>query len=104
MHNNQYQVELTQKSQTDLRDIAAYHKFQVGPISAARITDKLLDKIEMLGSFPDMGTNVPARRIRDAGFQMLIVDEYICFYRKEAERVIIYHIVHGSTNYIKNLF
>ncbi len=104
MHNKEYRVELTLKAQTDLRDIAAYHKLQVGPVSAAHITDKLLDKLEMLGSFPDMGVNVPAQRIRDAGFQMLIVDEYNCFYRKEAEQVIVYHIVHGSTNYIKNLF
>lgn len=101
---NEFEVGLSLKAQNDLISIATYYKLQVGPASAKKITDKLLDKIELLGSFPDMGAEVPAKRISAAGFRMLVVGEYLCFYRREQKTVIVHHIVHGSTDYVKNLF
>jgi toxin ParE1/3/4 len=40
----------------DIDRIADYHLLAVGPISAEKITDKLLDSIEKLGEYPLLGT------------------------------------------------
>lgn len=101
---NEYEVVLSLKAQSDLKTIAMYHKIQVGSASAKKITDKLLDKIDLLGSFPDIGAEVASKRISSAEFRMLVVGEYLCFYARQQKTVVVHHIVHGSTNYIRNLF
>lgn len=98
------EVILTLKAQNDLKSIAAYHKMRVGPVSAQKVTSKLLDKIDLLKDFPDLGAYVPSERIAKAGFRMLLAGDYLCFYTQKEGKVIVHHIVHGSTNYIKRLF
>ena len=84
-----------------LRDIATYHLIKVGPQSARRITNRILDTIERLEEFPEFGAIVPSKKLE--GYRMLVAGQYPCFYRIEQETIYILHIVHGSTDYIKKL-
>lgn len=103
MPNEKGTVVLSLKAQHDLRDIANYHKLRVGILSAKKITDKLLDKLDLLADFPDLGTTIPSEQLTNAGYRMLVVDEYLCFYSKRGNESTVHHIVHGSTDYIKIL-
>ncbi len=87
-----------------LRDIAAYHKLKVEPQSARRITNRILDALDLLAEFPEMGAVPPSAMIEEAGFRHLILDAYHCFYRILDGQVFVYHIVHGGADYIKRLF
>jgi toxin ParE1/3/4 len=104
MQNEKFRVTLTLKAQNDLRDIATYHKIKVGSNSAKKITDALLDKLELLGDFPELGARPRVERIAEAGFRFIAVKEYLCFYTITEHVIIVHHIVHGSTDYIKRLF
>ncbi len=97
-------VVLLNEARMELRDIAAYRKLKVGTESARRITDRILDALDLLKEFPEMGTIPPAAMIAEAGFRVLIVDDYLCFYRILDDGIYVYHIVHGSTDYIRRLF
>ncbi len=88
----------------ELRDIAVYHKLKVGNNSARRITDRILDALDRLVDFPEMGNTPPSKMIAEAGFRVLIVDDYLCFYQVLDDKVLVYHIAHGSTGYIKRIF
>ncbi|MCR3923400.1 MAG: type II toxin-antitoxin system RelE/ParE family toxin [Firmicutes bacterium] len=97
-------VVLLNEARMELRDIAVYHKLKVGINSARKITDRILGALDRLIDFPEMGNVPPAKMIAEAAFRVLIVDDYLCFYQLVDEQIIVYHIVHGSTNYIKRLF
>ena len=60
--------------------------------------------IVTIGVFPEMGNVPPAKMIADAGCRVLIVEDYLCFYQVVDDEIFIYHIVHGSADYIRRLF
>lgn len=97
-------VLLLNEARMELRDIADYHKLKVEINSARRITDRILDAIDRLVDFPEMGNVPPAKMIADAGCRVLIVEDYLCFYQVVDDEIFIYHIVHGSADYIRRLF
>ena len=97
-----HKVQLLTEARLQLRDIAAYHLLNVGPQSARKITDRILDAIDNLEDFPEMGTKLPSKRLD--GYRMLVVGRYLCFYHMDGDTVYVSHIVHSSTDYIKKLF
>ena len=48
-------VEILTPALNDIDRIADYHLLAVGPVSAEKITDKLLDSIEKLVEYPLLG-------------------------------------------------
>ena len=75
-----YRVVLLAEARDELRQIALIHKVKVGSKSAKRITDRILEALRKLEDFPTMGTLPPYERIVRAGYRMLIIDDYLCFY------------------------
>lgn len=97
-------VKLLSEARLQLRDIAAYHKMKVGPSSARKITDRILDAIDKLADFPEMGMVPHSKIIAEAGYRVLIAGDYLCFYQVVNDTVFVNHILHTSTDYIKKLF
>ena len=85
----------------DIDKIADYHILAVGPVSAEKITDKLLDSIEKLGEYPLMGTEHTDPVLQKEGYRKLVCGEYICIYRLIDDTIYIYRVVHGATDYPK---
>lgn len=94
-----FKVEILTSALLDIEKIADYHLQRVGPKSAQRITDKLLDAIENLENYPLCGAEHPDEFLQKQGFRKLICDEYVCIYKLIADTVFVYRIVHGSTEY-----
>lgn len=97
-------VRLLQEARMELRDIAAFHMQKVGPNSARKITNRILDELERLADFPEMGYVPPFKLVADGGYRVLVVKDYLCFYRIDRDEIHVAHIVHGSTDYIRRLF
>jgi len=87
-----------------IRDIAAYYKMKVGSSSAHKITDHILEAIDKLADFPEMGMVPPWKMITDAGYRVLVVGDYLCFYQVVNDIVFVSHIAHTNTDYIKKIF
>lgn len=98
---NKYKVKLLTEARLELRDIAAYHKIKVGANSARRITNRILDAIDKLSEFPEMGVIPHSKLIAEAGYRMLIIEEYLCFYNVSDNNIFVSHIVHGSADYVR---
>lgn len=98
-----YKVELLTEARLQLRDIANYHLMVVGSKLAEKITNRILDEIDKLADFPFMGVTSPSEMVAKAGYRMLVVGDYLCFYNIFEDTVYINHIVHSSTDYIKKL-
>lgn len=94
-------IEILTPALHDIDQIADYHLLAVGPVSAEKITDKLLHSIEKLGEYPLMGTEHSDPVLQKEGYRKLICGEYICIYRLIYETIYIYRVVHGTTDYPK---
>jgi len=96
-----FRVEILDPAKNDINQIAQYHLTAVGPKSASKITDKLLDSIEELGDYPMIGAEHPDSDLSKRGYRKLVCGEYVCVYRIIDNTVYIYHVVHGATDYPK---
>ena len=94
-------VEILTPALIDIDRIADYHLMMVGPQSAERITDKLLDTIMILEEYPLAGTQHSDTVLKKQGYRKLVCGDYVCVYKVIDETVYIYHVVHGATDYPK---
>jgi len=92
-------IEILAAAWRELEEIAQYHLLMVGPISAKKITDRLLDAIERLEEFPLSSPHVADSELQSQDYRMLICEKYVCIYRLLCDTVFIYHIAHTSTEY-----
>lgn len=96
-----YKIEILSPAYLDIDRIAEFHLRMVGPQSAQKITDKLLDTIGLLGEHPFAGAEHGDSVLQKQGYRKLICGEYICIYRVINDIVFIYRVVHGATDYPK---
>ncbi|MBN1552232.1 type II toxin-antitoxin system RelE/ParE family toxin [bacterium] len=88
----------------DILSTAAFHLEKVGPISARRITDTIIDTIDRLADFPLIGPKHPDPVLAAKGYRKLVAaEQYVCIYKVFADTVYIYRIVNGATDYPKLL-
>lgn len=98
-----FEVRLTTEARQQLQDIARYRRLQVGTASAKKITNKILAELRKLGDFPKLGVTPSSVYLEKAGYRMLIVGEYLCFYNKDGNTLWVNQIFHGSADYVKFL-
>lgn len=94
-----HKLKILTSAQRELEEIALVHLELVGPSSARNITNKILESLERLKTFPLSGSIPRDRVIRDAGYRYVISGKFICVYRLISNTVFVYHIVHGATDY-----
>lgn len=99
-----YKISLLPAAKDELKEIAKLHLKLVGPDSAEKITDKILNSLELLSSNPYMGYKVKNTYVAKQGFRVLICGKYMCFYKINKDLIEIYHITDGRRNYFDKLF
>lgn len=90
---------ILESAQRELEEIAMVHLNLVGPNSARKITDRILDTLSRLETFPLSGPEAWDRELKLQGYRYVIADKYICLYRVIGDDVFVYHIAHGASNY-----
>lgn len=60
---SKHKVQLLTEARLQLRDIAAYHLIKVVPQSSRQITHRILDSIDKLEAFLEMGIKLPGKRL-----------------------------------------
>lgn len=96
-----FRLEILSPAWKELDEIASYHLLVVGPISARRITDKILDALSRLEEFPLSCPYAPDAELSDANYRMLMCGKYVCIYRLIGEVIYVYHIANGASEYSK---
>ena len=81
------ELVILEPAQRELEEIAQLHMNLVGPASAR------LERFPLSGHIPR------DRELRGGGYRYVIAGKYICVYRLMAERVYVYHIAYGASNY-----
>lgn len=92
-------VEILTPAWRDIDRIADFHLLKVGPQSAERITDQILDTIDLLEEHPYMGPLHPDSVLARNEYRKVICGNYICIYKVIDSIVYIYRVVDGRTDY-----
>ena len=101
--DNRCKLDILPPAQAELEEIARVHMALSGPQSAREITDKIYDAMGQLTYFPLSGPPVRDDELSAAGYRYILAGKYLVFYRLLEGTVVIYHIVHGATDYPKLL-
>lgn len=94
-------LEILPPAQGELEEIARIHMALSGPDSARKITDRIFDAMGQLTRFPLSGPPIRDGELRAAGYRYILAGKYLVIYRVLGERVVVYHIAHGATDYPK---
>lgn len=94
-----YNLEILPPAQAELEEIAQVHMTLSGPQSARGITDAIYRSMEQLTRFPLSGPPIQDEQLRTAGYRYILANKYLVVYRLLNDTVVIYHIVHGASNY-----
>lgn len=96
-----YKVEILPAAWEDLKQIEDWYLVQFGVESALKVIDRILDAIERLEMFPDLGSFTPDEWLNHQGYRMLICGKHVAIYKKTGESVYIYHIADTRTEYTR---
>ncbi|MBD5130899.1 MAG: type II toxin-antitoxin system RelE/ParE family toxin [Ruminococcaceae bacterium] len=101
MRSMRITLEIRPEAWDELNAISEKHLRLAGEISAQRITDKILDTLELLETSPLLGTECKEYPFNGTRYRRLICGNYICLYKAIDDMVYVYHIVDGRTDYPK---
>jgi len=91
-------VRFLQEALDDLEEIVLYIA-QDNKAAALKMHDEIIKKANDLSTFPKRGRPVPDKKMREAGYRMLLIKSYIAFYRVIGADIFIYRVMHGAVNY-----
>lgn len=97
-------VEWLYEAQREFAELATYYRYQVSLEAVRRFSAKILDSVENLSLFPEMGLLKQDTLMGRYGFRALFIEQYVCIYRISDDCIWIYHITDARKNYIYNIF
>ena len=89
----------------DLDDIWEHiaHELQ-NPSAAKRVVDKIMDAVDQLKMFQEMGSPLSAIAGENAGYRFLVSGSYMVFYRPHGGDVYVDRVLYGRRDYLRILF
>ena len=94
-----YEIEILSPAWADIERIGDIHFALSGPQSALKVTNGILDSIDTLQTFPHGYPPVPDAELAAEGFRMVIYKNYLAIYKVNGDKVSVYHVADGRTNY-----
>ena len=97
-----YNIVYSELARADLDEVYTYLNEKASSETAYTYVNELLDTIEKLAGFPDMGVQP---RYPEIPGKVLIHGKYLIFYRMDEEnrRIEVSRILHGARDYINEI-
>ncbi len=96
-----YKIKILPTAWNDLKSIEDYYSLEFDVTTALRVTDSILNRIENLETFPDIGNDTPDSWLNKRDYKMLICEQHVAIYRKIDKSIYIYHIFDTRQDYPK---
>lgn len=97
-------IEWLYEAQREYSELVTFYRYQVGPENAERFAAMILDSVENLSLFPEMGVLKSNTLMGRYEFRALFIRQYACIYKISNDIIYIYHITDARKNYIYNIF
>ncbi len=93
-----YPIHYLATAEHDLQELFDYLLYHA-PARVNRFLNKIDRTIVRLAKFPFSGTIPRDKRLAEKGYRMLVIGDYLVFYRLKRSRVVIHRILHGRRRY-----
>lgn len=98
-------IHYSPESRRDLDDIWDYIVLELQNRSAAeRVIDRIMDAVDQLKNFEEMGTPLSSIADVGTGYRFLVSGNYMVFYRVQGNDVYIDRVLYGRSDYMSVLF
>jgi len=96
---------LSAEARRDLKDIQNYiSNEQESPLTAVKVIEKIIERIEDLLDFPDTGALLYPKVNFPTNYRYARAAGYLIFYRHENNHIFVDRIIHAKRDYIAILF
>lgn len=101
----QNRIYYSQEALHDMDEIWDYISFELcNPKGAERTVGKIMDAIDCLGDFSNMGAPLSSIIAIVTDYRFLVSGNYMIFYRVDNDAVYIDRVLYGKRNYLSILF
>ncbi len=98
-------IHYSVEARRDLDEIWEYIEADLGnPAAAARMINRIMDDIDRLESFSELGSPLASIADTDADYRYLVTGNYLTFYRAHGSDVFVDRILYGRRDYLRVLF
>ncbi|MBQ9329810.1 MAG: type II toxin-antitoxin system RelE/ParE family toxin [Oscillibacter sp.] len=98
-------LHYTHEAQRDLDEIWDHIMFDLSnPTAAERTVERIMDRIEQLADFAEMGAPLHSVADVESDHRFLVCGNYLAFYRVAGKEVYIDRILYGRRDYLRILF
>ena len=73
------------------------------PIAAQNIAQKILQRIQQLTNFPELGASMMAIDTRLENYRYLIIDNYLVVYRYNRDAIYVIRVLYARSDYVRIL-
>lgn len=99
--NEKYTAEFLPDALNDMAEIISAFIMLGSKRGALRIKEKFNKAAKQIQTFPYSGVTVPDKKLSEAGFRMIIAEDYLMFYKifEDERKVTFYRVLNGKRNY-----
>ncbi len=99
MPSNSYTVRLLSIAEQDLVDLMTYLAAE-NPPAAAGMLQYIEARLQTLGDHPLIGRIPNDSKLAGLGYRVLVIGNYLSFYKVKDKTVLIHRIVHGARDFL----
>ena len=103
MLSNKYHVRLLSCAEQDLIELVSYVAAE-NPQAAAKVLDRIEIRLQALASHPFTGRIPQDPKLAGLGYRVLVIDNYLVFYKVKQRVVLVHRILHGARDLLRVLF
>lgn len=102
MPSSKYTVRLLSIAEQDLVDLVSYLAAE-NSRGAAEVLDHIEARLEALQSHPFVGRLPHNPKLTALGYRVLVIDNYLVFYKVRGNAVLVHRILHGARDLLRVL-
>ena len=95
MRTNRYSVRLLSTAEQDLQDLLSFIAADNVPAALAQ-ADRIEKKLNALRTYPPVGKIPNDEKLARLDYRVVVVDNYLIFYKISGKTVRVYRIMHGA--------
>ena len=102
MPSSKYTVRLLSIAEQDLADLVSYLAAE-NSRAASEVLDHIEARLEALRSHPFVGRVPHNAKLTALGYRVLVIDNYLVFYKVKGNAVLVHRILHGARDLLRVL-
>ena len=95
-------VRLLSVAEQDLQELISYLAAE-NPDAAATTLDRIETQLQGLQRHPFLGRTPNDPTLPRLGYRVLIIDDYLAFYKDKGKTVLIHLVLHGARDFVRLL-